>query len=102
MDTLNCVKQSSYQAVCFANFKWGCGPGHAEDKGGAAKDNTAVSDIPRGTLRLSQNRHLSEDVCDQVLFDFVSFIQLPQETKVFVSIIGVISVVKYITNSLKF
>ena len=63
--------------------------------------NTAISDIPLGTLRSSQNRHLSEHSCDLVLFDYVSFIRLPQETKALVSITGVISVVEYIANSLK-
>ena len=38
---------------------------------------TAVSDIPRGTLRSSRNRRLSEHFCDRVLFDYVSFIRLP-------------------------
>ena len=57
--------------------------------------------VPRGTLRSSQNHHLSKRFCDRVLFDYVSFIRLLQETKAFVSIIGVISVVKYIANSLK-
>ena len=57
--------------------------------------------IPRDTLRLSQNCHLSERFCDRVLFNYVSFIWLPQEIKTVVSIIGVISVVKYIANLLK-
>ena len=60
--------------------------------------NTAVSDIPRGTLRLSQTYHLSECFCDRALFEYVSFIRSPQETKAFVLIFGVISVVEYIAN----
>ena len=35
---------------------------------------TAVSDIPRGILRSSQNWRLSKGFCDPVLFDYVSFI----------------------------
>ena len=42
---------------------------------------TAVLDIPRDTLRSSQNRRLSEHFCDWVLFDYVNFIQLPWEIK---------------------
>ena len=38
---------------------------------------TAVSDIPRGTLRSRRNRCLSKHFCDRVLFDYVSFIRLP-------------------------
>ena len=61
----------------------------------------AISDKPRGTLRWSQNRRLSERFCDQVLFDYVSFIQLPHEIKAFVSTISAISVVESIANLLK-
>ena len=32
---------------------------------------TAISDIPRGILRSSQNRHLSELFCDRVPFDYL-------------------------------
>ena len=61
----------------------------------------AIWDIPRGTLRSSRNHYLSEHFCDQVLFDYVGFIRLSHKTKTCVSIIGVISVVKYIANLLK-
>ena len=35
---------------------------------------TAVSDIPRGTLRPSRSRHHSSCFCDRVLFDYATFI----------------------------
>ena len=65
------------------------------------RDITGVSDMPRGTLRSSQIRHLSKHFYDRVLFDYVSFIRLPYEIKTFVSIISVISIVESIANSLK-
>ena len=55
----------------------------------------------RRHIKVEPKCHLSEHFCDRVLFDYVSFIQLPQETKAFVSIIDVIIVVEYIANLLE-
>ena len=61
---------------------------------------TAVSDIPRGTLRSSQNHHLMVVSAFTIkgFSDYISFIRQPKETKAVVSITGIISVVKYIAN----
>ena len=53
------------------------GPGRLPLLSQVSTQVTAVSDIPRGTLRSSRNRGLSEHFRDRVLFDYVSFIRLP-------------------------